>query len=328
MNYKPLLILLGEPYSVFIELFLKTYKKYILKNKIKIPIILVGSYKLFEKQMKYFNYNFDINLINERSIDKVKNNKKINIIDVNHKFKKIFEKKSSYSNSYIKNTFRVSLKLLQKNKACGLINGPISKKHFLDKKYPGITEYIFFKSKVKVSKKPVMLIYNKNLSVSPVTTHIPLKDVSKNININNILHNVIAIHNFYKKNLNINPKIALLGLNPHCESKSKLNEEKKIIIPAIKKVSKKNINVSGPYSADTFFIKKNINNYNSVIGLYHDQVLTPFKTLYEFNASNITLGLPFLRMSVDHGPNETMLGKNKSNTESLENIFDFIYSTK
>ncbi len=173
-----------------------------------------------------------------------------------------------------------------------------------------------------------MLIYNKNLSVSPVTTHIPLKDVSKNININNILHNVIAIHNFYKKNLNINPKIALLGLNPHCESKSKLNEEKKIIIPAIKKVSKKNINVSGPYSADTFFIKKNINNYNSVIGLYHDQVLTPFKTLYEFNASNITLGLPFLRMSVDHGPNETMLGKNKSNTESLENIFDFIYSTK
>ena len=76
MKYKPLLILLGEPYSVFIELFLKTYKKYILKNKIKIPIILVGSYKLFEKQMKYFNYNFDINLINERSIDKVKNNKK------------------------------------------------------------------------------------------------------------------------------------------------------------------------------------------------------------------------------------------------------------
>ena len=114
MKYKPLLILLGEPYSVFIELFLKTYKKYILKNNIKIPIVLVGSYQLFEAQMKYFNYKFKINLINEKNINKIKNNKKINIIDVNHKFKNIFEKKSSYSNTYIKNTFKISLKLLKK----------------------------------------------------------------------------------------------------------------------------------------------------------------------------------------------------------------------
>ena len=102
MKYKPLLILLGEPYSVFIELFLKTYKKYILKNNIKIPIVLVGSYQLFEAQMKYFNYNFKINIINEKNINNVKNNKKINIIDVNHKFKNIFEKKSSYSNTTLK----------------------------------------------------------------------------------------------------------------------------------------------------------------------------------------------------------------------------------
>ena len=185
MNYKPLLILLGEPYSVFIELFLKTYKKYILKNKIKIPIILVGSYKLFEKQMKYFNYNFDINLINERSIDKVKNNKKINIIDVNHKFKKIFEKKSSYSNSYIKNTFRVSLKLLQKNKACGLINGPISKKKFLKKRYLGITEYL---TSLTNTKETSMLIFNKELSVCPITTHLPINKVANNLTKKKNLH--------------------------------------------------------------------------------------------------------------------------------------------
>ena len=118
----------------------------------------------------------------------------------------------------------------------------------------------------------------------------------------------------------------MLGLNPHCETKSKFNEEHLIIKPAIQKLKKKKINVSGPFSADTFFLNNNISNFNCVVGMYHDQVLTPFKTIFGFDASNITLGLPFLRMSVDHGPNEDMLGKNKSNTKSLENIISFINS--
>ena len=75
-----------------------------------------------------------------------------------------------------------------------------------------------------------------------------------------------------------------------------------------------------------YYIGNNINKYNSIVGMYHDQVLTPFKTIFGFNALNITLGLPFIRMSVDHGPNEAMMGKNKSNTKSLENIFNFIHS--
>ena len=173
-----------------------------------------------------------------------------------------------------------------------------------------------------------MLIYNKRLSVSPITTHIPLKNVNKKINQKNIINNIYTVNNFYLKNFKIKPKIALLGLNPHCETKTKFNEENLIIKPAMKKLKKNKINVSGPFSADTFFLKKNISNYNSVIGMYHDQVLTPFKTIFGFDASNITLGLPFLRMSVDHGPNENMLGKNKSNTQSLENIINFINSLK
>ena len=124
------------------------------------------------------------------------------------------------------------------------------------------------------------------------------------------------------------PKIGVLGINPHCESNSLNNEENKIIMPAIRTLKKNNLRVSGPHSADTFFFKKNIDNYDCVIGMYHDQVLTPFKTIFGFDASNITLGLPFLRISVDHGPNEAMMGKNKSNTKSLENIFDLIYLLK
>ena len=95
-------------------------------------------------------------------------------------------------------------------------------------------------------------------------------------------------------------------------------------MPAISKLRKKGININGPFSADTFFLKNNIIKYDSVIGMYHDQILTPFKTLFGFDASNLTLGLNFIRMSVDHGPNETMMGKNKSNPQSLENIFNLI----
>ena len=89
------------------------------------------------------------------------------------------------------------------------------------------------------------------------------------------------------------PKIAVLGLNPHCETIDKFSEEEKIIKPAINFIKNKKINISGPFSADTFFLKKNLKKFDVVIGMYHDQVLTPMKTLYKFDAINLTLGLPF-----------------------------------
>ena len=321
---KPLLIVLGEPNSVFIEIITKVLNKITFRKKIKYPIILIGSKKLILSQLKFLKKKLTFEIINEVNINNTKLQNKIYLIDIQYNFKKPFEKISFKSRNYISKCFKIGLNYLNSGVSDIIINGPVSKKHFLENKYPGVTEYIFQKSKKKLSKKPVMLIFNKKLSVSPVTTHIPLKDVNKKINKDSIINNVEVINNFYKKNLKIKPKIALLGLNPHCETKSKYNEELKIIKPSIKKLKEKKINIDGPFSADTFFIKKNILKYNSVVGMYHDQILTPFKTIYGFKASNITLGLPFLRLSVDHGPNKSMLGKNKSNSDSLESIFNFI----
>ena len=87
---------------------------------------------------------------------------------------------------------------------------------------------------------------------------------------------------------------------------------------------KKKIKVKGPFSADTIFIKDNYKKYNIIIGMYHDQVLTPIKTIFGFKAINITLGLPFIRISPDHGPNISMLGKNLSNPESLIEAIKFL----
>ena len=317
MKINKILVVLGEPQSVFSEILFKYFNsKEFSKNKKK--IILIGSKNLLQKQMKKLKFNFNlstINHLNDASINK------LNILNVNYINQKTFSQISSSSEKYISKCFEIAFELIKKNKKIALINGPISKKHFLKKRYLGLTEYISKKTK---SKNQVMLIYNDKLSVSPITTHLPLKLVAKNITKKKIINNISQIRKFYNNFLYKKPKIAILGLNPHCETVDSFSEEKKIIIPAINYLKKVKINVDGPFSADTFFLKKNINKYDVVVGMYHDQVLTPIKTLFNFNAINITLGLPFLRISPDHGPNNKMLGKNRSDPSSIFCAMRFI----
>tara|TARA_Y100000768_G_C23953169_1_gene671319 strand:+ start:697 stop:1662 length:966 start_codon:yes stop_codon:yes gene_type:complete len=320
MNIKYVIIVLGEPFSTFTEIIGKYFKKVkILKKK----IVLVGSYNLIVNQLKFLGYSIKLNKIHD--IDEAKS-KIVNIVDIDFKFKKTFSKISPNSNDYIHKCFRESLKLLKENKDKSvLINGPVSKKSFLKKEYLGITEYL---SKKTRSKDEIMLIYNEKLSVSPLTTHIPLKYVSKKITKKKIILCVKKIVQFYKKNIKRKIKIAVLGLNPHCETIDKYSEEEKIIIPAIKLLIKDGYSVEGPFSADTFFLNKNISKYDVVIGMYHDQVLTPIKTLFKFNAINLTIGLPFIRISPDHGPNTNMIGKNKSDPSSFFYAMKFIENLK
>ena len=319
MSYKPIIVIGGEPNSIFSEIFFKTKKKIKIKN----PIILIASKKLILGQMKSLKYNYKINIINIEKDDFSKlKNYNINLIDVNFNFKKVFDKITDKSNSYIKNCFDLGHKILKEKECLGLINGPISKKNFLKDKYFGITEYLAKKTNNK--DKVAMLIYNKKLSVSPITTHLPLKDVHKHLTQKKIIKNIKLIKDFYIKELKINPRIAVTGLNPHCESNYKSSEEDKIIKPAIKNLVKNKINVKGPFSADTIFLKNHLNKFDVIVGMYHDQVLTTAKALYGFNAINITLGLPFIRISPDHGPNTQMLGKNISNPDSLINSLKFL----
>ena len=318
MSYKPILIVHGEPNSVFLEIFFKSLKY----KKFKNPLILICSQKILKFQMKKLKFEKDIKLVNPLLLKKIKlDNNKINIIDVNYNNNLNFKKISNLSNNYIENCFETSFKILKSGITDKFINGPISKNTFLNKKFLGITEYLAKKTK---ANRNAMLIYNKKLSICPITTHLPLKLVVKNITKKKIIEKIILIDNFYKKYLGFKPNISVLGLNPHCESVDKFNEDEKIIRPTVKYLSKKKINVRGPYSADTAFLKKNRKNIDVIVGMYHDQVLTPIKTLYEYDAINITLGLPFLRISPDHGPNEKMIGQNKSNPLSLIRAIEFL----
>ena len=317
MNYKPIIIVAGEPNSVFFELFFK-----VIKKKIKSPIILIASKKLIIKQAEILNKKIKFNIVNEFEIIAKKNNlKKINLIDVDFKQIYGFRKITSKSNHYISKCFDVAIKLLKNNVSNKFINGPISKRTFLKNKYNGITEYLADKTN---TKKFAMIIYNKDLSVCPLTTHLPIKYVSKKINELELIGKVRLIDKFWRDKFKKKVKIGVTGLNPHCESIDNYNEDRSIVLPAIKKLKKLKYNIEGPLAADTIFLKNNRKKFDLIIGMYHDQVLTPIKTLFEYDAINITIGLPFIRVSPDHGPNETMLGKDKSNYLSLLNAIKFL----
>ena len=308
MKNKPILIVAGEPKSIFYEILFKSLKL----NKYKSPLILIASKKILKSQMKKFKFKRPVQVFDKINLEKKKLNiNTINLIDVNY----------TDDFNYIKDCFNTSFKILNSGLTNKFINGPVNKTKFLNKKFLGITEFISNKFKVK---KNAMLIYNKDLSVCPATTHLPLKLISKKINQKLIKEKVFLINNFFIKNLGFKPKIAITGLNPHCESILKINEDKNIISPAIKYLKKRGYKVNGPFPADTVFLKQNRKKYNVILGMYHDQVLAPIKTLKEYNAINITLGLPFLRVSPDHGPNEKMINKNLSSPQSLIRAIKFL----
>ena len=310
-NFKPIIIIAGDPKSVFLEIYFKSLKKYKFKN----PLILIANENILLEQMKALKYKFKINKLNINSLNhKNLDNREINFIHIP------FNKK--FLSEYIYNSFEKALMLIRKNDKINLINGPINKKKILKQRFLGITEYLDFKTRSK--GKSVMLIYNKNLSVSPLTTHLPIKKVHKFISKKKIINHVQQITNFYKKKFNVIPKIGITGLNPHCESNFHKSEEEKIVIPAIKYLLKKRFKVSGPYAADTIFLKDKTKELDVIIGMYHDQVLAPIKSIFGFDAINITLGLPFLRISPDHGPTLEMFLKNKSDPNSLIQAIKFL----
>ena len=310
MKNSSILVVAGEPKSIFLEIFFKSMKN----KKYKSPLILICDKKILINQMKKNKIKRKLNIINYNLIDKYKfNNNSINLIDVefyNNNLKK-----------YLNDSFELAFKLIKRNFSHKLINGPINKSTFLNKKFLGITEFISQKFKCQNTG---MLIHNKNLSVCPLTTHLPIKLVAKNISKKLLEDKIQLINNFFKKTLKYNPKIGVTSLNPHCESILNYNEDNKIVLPAIKSQKKRGINVKGPFPADTIFLKENRNKFNVIIGMYHDQILTPIKTLFEFDAINITMGLPFFRVSPDHGPNKKMVGKRNSNPLSLIRAIEFL----
>ena len=314
---KNIIIILGEPNSISSEIFLKSLNY--IKNT-KLNFIIIGNFSLLKKQANYLNFRININF----TFTEIYNlkDKKFNFINIDYNQTKPFDLKSNKSNIFIKKCFECAVLIIKKNLASGLINLPINKSKFTKNKYNGITEYIADKTNNK--NKENMLLFNEKFSVLPLTTHIPLKEVYKEISYKKIEKACKNINNFYSNTLKRKKfKIGILGLNPHNGENGYIGtEEKKIIIPAIKKLKKK-YPVIGPLSPDTSFLQRAKLKIDILIGHYHDQILTTFKTKFNYNAINITIGLPFIRISPDHGVGAEIVGKGIADPKSFMEAIKF-----
>jgi len=225
---KPIAIIAGEPNSISSEIIFKSWK--LRKQYIHKPLMVIGSIQLLNLQKKKLKCNIRIKKIKNNFSMKDLNGSELPVYNVEYSQKKPFQKISNKSNKYIFKSFDIAINLIKNKKILGLINCPISKETLFKNKYQGVTE--FLSKKAGVENNEVMLIFNKKLSVSPLTTHIPLNQISNSINKLKIVKKVKIINNFYKKIFNKNPNIAILGLNPHNFSPRKKSEEKEIIFPS------------------------------------------------------------------------------------------------
>lgn len=314
---KKIVILSGDPNSINSEIIFKCWKK--TSKLMKQNTFLISNYNLIKDQFKKLNYKTKVNVV--KNIFKSKKTSALKIINVDLNYDDPFNVSSEESSKFVIKSLNLGHDLALNKKIAGIINCPIDKK-LLKKRGNGVTEFLASKCLAKNGSE-IMLIKNDNLIVSPITIHSDIRSVSKKISKRLIVKKIKSIHKWFLKTYKKKPKIAVLGLNPHNAELRKNSEEIKIIIPAIHALKKLKILVQGPFVADTLFID-NFKKYDVIVGMYHDQVLAPFKTLYKYDAINLTLGLKYIRLSPDHGVAKDKMFLKKANPISLIRCINYL----
>jgi 4-hydroxythreonine-4-phosphate dehydrogenase len=210
-----------------------------------------------------------------------------------------------------------AIRLAMDGKIDGIATAPINQEsiHKAGHKFQGHTEILAARTK---AKNYAMMFVSDSLWIMLVTTHLPLKEVSKHLDKKKVLRTIKLAHETLFKLREKKPRIGVAGLNPHAGEAGIFGDEDiKIIKPAVDEAKKMGINVKGPISPDAIFYLANIGMFDIVVAMYHDQGLIPLKLL-SFNKSvNVTVGLPIIRTSVDHGTGFDIAGKGWANPHSL-----------
>lgn len=228
---------------------------------------------------------------------------------------------------YVLETLNIAHQLLIDKKAHALVTGPISKENIANMgiKFTGHTEYL---QELCHKDEVVMMLGCKKFKVALVTTHLPLNQVSLSITKEKLTNIITILHHDLIEKFGIKkPCIYISGLNPHAGEGGHLgDEEQKVIIPVIQKLKNQGMNLIGPLACDTMFIKENIKKASAFLTMYHDQGLVVLKYAGFDTGYNTTLGLPYIRTSVDHGTALSLAGTNKASEKSLHIAFELAYN--
>ena len=298
-------ISVGDPNGIGIEVILKSFQKPEIL-KLFSPVIF-ADIEIIEYQMKHFNINLELNSI-QKFEDLCEN--RINIFNLSlGDFKHNFGEATAHGGQVALKSLLKSAHALKSGKIQALVTGPINKKNILSDtfNFVGHTDFLsnFF------SSETLMFMVGENLKIGLLTDHIPIDQVSSSITEKNLSKKILKMIKSMQNDFIIsNPKVAILGLNPHAGDNGLIgSKDEKIIKPVIEELNKENNLSFGPFSADSFFVKGNIEKYDTVLAMYHDQGLIPFKALNFGSGVNFTSGMPFLRTSPDHGTAYDIAGK-------------------
>lgn len=250
-----------------------------------------------------------------------------NIIPVKLKTPCVTGKLDGKNSQYVLSTLDLACELCLKKHVSAMVTAPIQKSIINQAgfAFTGHTEYLAEKASSNDPLRPVMMLATKSLRVALATTHLPLKEVSSAITQNSLSECLQILNTFLHDNLDISkPEILVCGLNPHAGENGNLgNEETQTIIPVIEKFKNQGMNLIGPLPADTLFTPKYLDTADAVLAMYHDQGLPVLKYSGFGKAVNITLGLPFIRTSVDHGTALDLAGTGKASNSSLLEAINF-----
>ena len=307
-------ISLGDLNGIGVEVILKTFEDNRMLDFCT-PVIF-GSSKIISFHKKALNNSIQINEIT--SIDEI-NHAKLNLLNIwNEDVEVEIGKASKVSGEYAAKSLEHSVEQLKKNKIDVLLTAPINKETIQSETFcfPGHTEFL----EEKLDGKSLMILMTNELKIGLITGHIPIAKVAETISPELIKEKVEIMHQSLRQDFGINkPKIAVLGLNPHCGDKGVIGKEEDLIIkPTIDQIKENGKLVYGPYSADGFFGSKTYEKFDGILAMYHDQGLAPFKALSFGNGVNYTAGLSEIRTSPDHGTGFDIAGKNIADPSSFK----------
>tara|TARA_B110000046_G_scaffold13511_1_gene13269 strand:+ start:1723 stop:2721 length:999 start_codon:yes stop_codon:yes gene_type:complete len=307
---------IGDPNGIGLEIIIKAFSHQKILNEF--IAIVYSNVEIIEFHLAHLKLDLEINVIKSIS-ESLKG--KLNVFEISSSnFKVDFGKSNIQSGDIAFRSLSTATKHIIENKIDCLVTAPIDKNTIQSKNFEfnGHTEYL---TKISNKNNSLMLMVHQNLKVGVVTNHLSIAQVAEAISEELILTKIAILEKSLKNDFNIkNPKIALLGLNPHAGDGGIIGiEEITIIKPAIKIANEKNFRVFGPFPADGFFASEKHKEFDAVLGMYHDQGLIPFKMLSKNQGVNFTAGLPIIRTSPDHGTASDIAGKNKASFKSFMN---------
>lgn len=318
-----ILITMGDPAGVGPEIILKYYKEYFEKENKEYFSFLIASRSVLEYYKKKMKIDIEIEEIEDFSLIKNMNfQNKIYLINRDLDMDKLeLGKASEYSGKYSMIYLEEALELVKKGIFNAMTTAPISKDaiNMAGYKYSGHTSFLADKTGIKNFG---MVLKGKKITVVLNTTHLSLNDAIKDVKKDNILKKIILAEKA-KEALGIKTKIAVAGLNPHNGENGLFGDEESLeISPAVLEAKRMGIDVEGPIVPDTLFVKMLQDKYNIAVVMYHDQGLIPMKMESFGMGVNITIGLPIIRTSVDHGTAYDITGKNIADCGSMRSALE------